>query len=513
MREGLPIIYVRGFAGGTAGINAAVDDPFYGFNSGSTHVRVGSKREPRFYQFESPLMRLMLDHGYTPYGGGLGGQRSWLEAQPNASVGSRSIWIHRFYDVSASTWGARPQEFRIENAAADLLAMIQLVRAKTTGTPRVHLVAHSMGGLVCRCLIQKIIPEARATDPSVPPAEDLVASLFTYATPHGGIQFDIGMGVLERLRDALGIEGADIFGPARMWQYLTPTYWPEDPPPGWQPREMPDGAFPKDRIFTLVGTNPGDYDAAGGLSSKVVGARSDGLVQIDNASVPGAGRAFVHRSHSGRFGIVNSEEGYQNLRRFLFGDLEVRGDLVGLELPADPADLVWQAEVELTVRGLPVLLHERVADHECPIELLPGQGPVPLGMTYLFTDTAERPDEARFLRYTVHLRILSLAEDRGFFDFTDHLEKSADFDDHLIIDIDPTTTPPAGWARWASEIPTTLRDYQPDGSPLPDTNQAPGVWEHTVPLPEAARFLGSQVGIQLTARARPPLTATAQPTT
>ena len=111
------------------------------------------------------------------------------------------------------------------------------------------------------------------------------------------------------------------------------------------------------------------------------------------------------------------------------------------------------------------------------------------------------------------LRVLSLAEDRGFFNFTDHLEKSADFDDHLIIDIDPTATPPAGWARWASEIPTTLRDYQPQGPALDDTNQAPGVWEHTVPLPEAARFLGSQVGIQLTARARPPLTATAQPTT
>jgi pimeloyl-ACP methyl ester carboxylesterase len=147
MRQGLPIIYVRGFAGGTSGINAAVDDPFYGFNSGSTHVRVGAKREPKFYQFESPLMRLMLDHGYTPYGGGLGGQRSWLEKLPGR-VGPKSIWIHRFYDVSASTWGSRPQEFRIENAAADLLAMIQLVRAKTTGTPKVHLVAHSMGGLV-----------------------------------------------------------------------------------------------------------------------------------------------------------------------------------------------------------------------------------------------------------------------------------------------------------------------------------------------------------------------------
>ena len=37
----LPIVYVRGYAGSTGGINAAVDDSFYGFNIGATHVRVG----------------------------------------------------------------------------------------------------------------------------------------------------------------------------------------------------------------------------------------------------------------------------------------------------------------------------------------------------------------------------------------------------------------------------------------------------------------------------------------
>ncbi|MCA9297471.1 MAG: hypothetical protein KDA28_00310, partial [Phycisphaerales bacterium] len=37
--------------------------------------------------------------------------------------------------------------------------------------------------------------------------------------------------------------------------------------------------------------------------------------------------AFVHRSHSGHYGIVNSEEGYQNLSRFLFGDVRVDGVL------------------------------------------------------------------------------------------------------------------------------------------------------------------------------------------
>lgn len=62
----------------------------------------------------------------------------------------------------------------------------------------------------------------------------------------------------------------------------------------------------------------------------------DGLVRIENATVQGAPRAFVHRSHSGHFGIVNSEEGYQNLTRFLFGDVRVEGVLDVNRLPLPP---------------------------------------------------------------------------------------------------------------------------------------------------------------------------------
>ena len=60
----LPIVYIRGYAGPTTGINAQVDDPFYGFNKGATHVRVGGSGEPVFYQFEGPMLRLMVDHQY-----------------------------------------------------------------------------------------------------------------------------------------------------------------------------------------------------------------------------------------------------------------------------------------------------------------------------------------------------------------------------------------------------------------------------------------------------------------
>lgn len=168
----LPIVYVRGYAGNTAGIDKAVTDPFYGFNEGSTHIRIGADDEPSFYQFESPLLRLHLDEGYHILVDG--GQELYLAT--HETIPPDSIWIHRFYDTSASTWGVGPHEFRLETAAQDLLTLIETLKEKS-GAPGVHLVAHSMGGLVCRCLIQKIIPDL-GHDPA-----DYVGKLFTYGTP------------------------------------------------------------------------------------------------------------------------------------------------------------------------------------------------------------------------------------------------------------------------------------------------------------------------------------------
>lgn len=500
MATRLPIVYVRGFAGTTSGIDDAVTDPFYGFNAGSTHVRVGGAGDPLFHQFESPLLRLMTDHDYQLIV--RGGQEAWLRGQDDGSVNPASVWIHRFYDVSASTWGEAPEKFSIERAATSLGALIDLVRRKT-GAARVNLVAHSMGGLVCRCLIQKIMPETGQR------AADSVALLFTYATPHGGIEFDVGFGMLELLRDTFNIGGGDIFGRKRMHQYLTPGA-SGDPDDGWRPQDMPDDAFPKHRIFSLIGTNPGDYGAARGVSSKVVGAKSDGLVQIDSAYVPGARFAYVHRSHSGRYGIVNSEEGYQNLRRFLLGDLEVQADLTGLRLPArgrGDRDLIWQAETELAVRGLPILMHQQIATHHCPIVFgrpeATADRPVPLVTTFLIADPQARPEDSAYARYSLRVRILSLRERNGIFSFGDHLEQTADFDDLLIVDVGALDGRLAAWARWNSELPAPVRDYEPSGAPLSDDEPAPGVWVSQVPLPSTARrFLGDDAAVRLTVRDR-----------
>lgn len=514
----LPLIYVRGFAGTGSAINSAVDDPFYGFSQGSVHVRADGSGRAKFHQFESPMLRLVADHQYeVPVHGD---QWAFLNsAEPN-SVNPASIWIHRFYDDSADTFDEDPESFRFEDAAQDLFTLIKLVLEKT-GAPKVFLVAHSMGGLICRSLLQRVIPESLPReDGSVDPAAGAkyVARVFTYATPHGGIRFAVGFGFFEKLRDATRFQGADIFGPDRMYEYLTPpalrgTRTRED----FRATEMPGDGFPVHELFCLVGSNPVDYDVAMGLSSKAVGARSDGLVQIDNAAVKGAVVAVVHRSHSGRYGIVNSEEGYQNLQRFLFGDLQVEVELVGFTVGrADPPEVEYQLDVGVAIRGLPVLVHEQSAAHFCPVQIEhwkegdPIDSPVPLLTTFL-SSKAPRPlvngKQVTRLRQALKLKLMSITEEGGHFFFDDHLEQTEDWQDTLLVEIEPPSADhvlPKAWAAWNSTVPTALRNWEPgDDDRLKDTDPTPLRWQGFIPVPAVSRtLLGQSAGLRLTVTPR-----------
>jgi hypothetical protein len=123
----------------------------------------------------------------------------------------------------------------------------------------------------------------------------------------------------------IGLFDANNFSRKRMAQYLA---LPENS----QRVDSLDGKFDPARFFCLVGTDHRDYGAV----RHGIGPMSDGLVKIENATVQGAPRAFVYRSHSGHYGLVNSEEGYQNLVRFLFGDTYVAGTLEVAAAPLPP---------------------------------------------------------------------------------------------------------------------------------------------------------------------------------
>ena len=122
-----------------------VDDPFYGFNAGATHVRTGGDGDPIFYQFEGPLLRLMTDEGYQLLVHG--DQHQYLldarsrERSSRGPCGSTGSTIrplppscrHRTRTWSSALFRRVHQHvtadgFGIESAAAGLYDLIMLIR-------------------------------------------------------------------------------------------------------------------------------------------------------------------------------------------------------------------------------------------------------------------------------------------------------------------------------------------------------------------------------------------------
>lgn len=373
---GWPIIYVRGYAMSRAEIDDTTGDPFCGFNIGSTVVRATAdpKTPPRKFIFESPLVRLQSDFDYGDvYENGV----DIVDPDWSGTIRTRSVVIYRYYDAASKLLGTGKTP-GIEEFGRGLSDLILRLRDLVVANPenavkrndfRCYLVAHSMGGLVCRVFLQNEEIGSSA-------ARDCVDKFFTYATPHNGIDM-LGVNVPEWL----GANDINNFNRERMAEYLDlKAIYKKTKRVDW----IPEVSFRSQRIFCLVGTNRSDYDTAAGLSRTFAGNGSDGLVRIANASVWGvnaqgafsapSATAYVYRSHSGPFGIVNSEEAYQNLVRFLFGDVRVDlwVDIEGVAVPqeleaADAAgevDALYQFEVLASPRGKRWYLTRRVAEED-----------------------------------------------------------------------------------------------------------------------------------------------------
>ena len=322
-----PIVYVRGYAMTQNEIVETTSTPFMGFEAGSTKMRQARDGSIRKFVFESPLVRLMKDYDYRDiYESG---------SERSDKLSPRCIVIHRYYDPADPSFGDGKVP-SILDAAKLLAKRIGELRDLICGLGteagldakakkeidvarkdfKVYLVAHSMGGLICRCLLQN--PDAGSAE-----VKSMVDKVFTYATPHNGIELG-GINV----PGFLSMNDMSNFNRSKMAEYLKTD---KD-----KVNTLGDSRFPVERFFCLVGTNSRDYAVAHGLSSFAVGSMSDGLVRIVNAYVPEAPRAFVNRCHSGFFGIVNSEEGYQNLVRFLFGNVRATGTLEINAIPFPP---------------------------------------------------------------------------------------------------------------------------------------------------------------------------------
>ena len=404
-----PIIYVRGFAGTQGEIDDTVGDPYMGFNIGSTKTRQVWDGKMRRYYFESPLVRLKdepiwRDDGQGPELTDLRYDDVYVNGEdmtaphpddptrplrPDITLPYHSIVVLRYYDVASVDFGDSKTHVIEEFARAlsDLILRVRTLVCRKNGKHpirpddkpfdngvdeadfRVYLVAHSMGGLICRAFLQNMklgTAEARKA----------VDKVFTYATPHNGID----LRVVRNVPGWAALGEATNFNRERMALYLG------------LPKNTDEvsnlGPVPPEQVFNLVGTNPADYLVAKGLSSWAVGDSSDGLVRMDNATTFAikakkrieSPRAYVHRSHSGQYGIVNSEEGFQNLTRFLFGSVRADGyfDVFDVTLPdeveaayvkkPDSVRASYRFEIIAALRASQWQLHRQVVRENSAIQ-------------------------------------------------------------------------------------------------------------------------------------------------
>lgn len=376
-----PIIYVRGYAMTPSEIDETTADPFCGFNLGSTVYRAVSEkdRQPRKYIFESPVVRLASEFGYCDvYEDGYDIlDPEWSEDSEN-KLTSRSIIVYRYYDEASRLLGLGETP-AMEVFSSKLAELILRVRDLICANPnngvtkdgfRCYLVAHSMGGLVCRGLLQNPKNDKKG-------AAKYVDKLFTYATPHNGIDMG-GINVPSWLSPG----DMNNFNRGRMTEYLDlKSEYKKTGDVDW----IPEDRFPSERVFCMIGTNRMDYGVAMGFSRTFAGHGSDGLVRIENATLKGmkadgtistpCAKAFAFRAHSGFFGIVNSEEAYQNLIRFLFGDVRVDiwVDVEEIRLPKEVAQAaedgqeisaLYQFELLASPRGKLWYLTRRTAEED-----------------------------------------------------------------------------------------------------------------------------------------------------
>lgn len=483
-----PIIYIRGYAMTEAERNETAADPFCGFNVGSTVYRANPDKTARAdkFVFESPVLRLVTEFGYRHvYQNGSDIlDPDWTpppgpDGQPREGIPPQSIIVYRYYDDGSGLLGDGKAK-QIETYAEGLSALVLKVRALVCAwrgadgqriAPdkfRCYLVAHSMGGLVARAFLQnKKLGQAAA--------RGSVDKLFTFATPHNGIDV-AGINVPSWLTAA----ESDTFNRARMADYLDMKAIAKAH--DGRVDFIPENVLPSDRVFCMVGSNRGDYEVAQGVVRAFVGHGSDGLVRIANASLWGVdattlaptkpvATAYAYRSHSGRFGIVNSEEAYQNLVRFLFGDIRVDIwldiDQVrlphGLEADASKVDALYQFDLLAAARGKRWYLSRRVAEEDSSACRTHRQLTAPtrpedksIYLSTVFLANRARVDTERpSLAYamTIAVRVPDYQVDKRFWP-DQHYEGGNLFHDTAIIDLTPPQTAGGDWVvkyNWMSK--------------------------------------------------------------
>jgi pimeloyl-ACP methyl ester carboxylesterase len=411
-----PIVYVRGFTPSSGSREEAFYDAYYGYSETSVEKR--NAPPPNYAEpivFEGQLIRLLKEYGYVDAANG-GLALALSNGGGFSQNPTRSLWISRFYDQDVLSGSVRD----IVDHARDLKSLIceKIPRdmeeaGADLGVGRkdykVIIIAHSMGGLVSRCLIQNLLATESGGE-----AERWIHRFVTMGTPHGGIELGAVPDFLEDLLagEANLLNGA-IFKEKRMRDYLKLT-----PKPGEEPLSLQslNWKFPEGKCLCIIGS---DYNSYGAVK-RVTGNHSDGLVKQDRAYIKGAYWANVHRAHSGRRGIVNSFESYENVRRFLFGDTRVRMWLenvaLGIKAPEEGVTEFFDIEFSLSIRGTGVYLHQR-KQNPCENAFRLERKKFPLKDLHIhtgFLDTSLRPKEDPYSQFLLTFKISQHQVKKGF---------------------------------------------------------------------------------------------------
>jgi hypothetical protein len=339
-RKPLPLILIRGFGGLDAEDEKRI--AYQGFNDGTVYPQKRGEN----YIYEGLILRFMKSlWRYQDATNVMGYYANQVEQKPvaippelsflNTNYFSgdktvvdpamalhllrttedpcRTVWVFRYYDLN-------DRKFEIYGKA--LVRLIEFIRdiaahkSQSAARPKVNIIAHSMGGLLVREVVQRVYPKGKAGEH--------INKIVTLGTPHQGISFQF----------------------IKNWLFIDAEKEVEHFNPEFQKNEKKNKAaftlfgnhFPLERLLTVVGTNYRTYDV--GPASKlnrifaVSGEfgpnynRSDGLVKQTFAQIPGAPRTFVHKCHGGSDSLVTSRESFEIATRFFFGNIRARLRLV-----------------------------------------------------------------------------------------------------------------------------------------------------------------------------------------
>jgi hypothetical protein len=354
VRTPLPLILIRGFGG--LGVEDEKKVPYQGFNDGTVYPR---KRGPN-YIYEGMILRFMKsDWQYQDATNVIGYYAKpvvessaipdelshfdqgffYGSSEPDEAAGSiykiivdpamalhllrtnedplRTLWVFRYYDLDERSFPFYGQA---------LVRLIDFIRAlaaeKRVGEkPAVNIIAHSMGGLIVREAIQRAYPERGDL------ATDHINKVVTLGTPHQGISFNL-------LKEWINIDAEDEL------RHFNPKFQRDRNEQTAYVRFSE--YFPPKRLLTVVGTNYRSYGVPGASALNrlfsVSGEggpsynRSDGLVKQAFAQIPGCPRTFVHKCHGGPDSLVTARESFEIARRFFFGNVYARLNLIDAEI-------------------------------------------------------------------------------------------------------------------------------------------------------------------------------------